>query len=105
MHEFISSQPSWDTLLAPRILLGLWHPKFIQQAKDILPYCKRSYLGHSVYIAKNYFWDHVEAFSMAFPYLANPEGERFVHSWLSSNVIDPILGTDFGRNAGMRESI
>ncbi|EKM79843.1 hypothetical protein AGABI1DRAFT_127527 [Agaricus bisporus var. burnettii JB137-S8] len=77
MHEIISMQPSWDSLLAPRILLGLWHPKFIRPAMNILPYCKRAYLGNSVYIAMKYFWDHVDAFSIAFACLANTEGERF----------------------------
>ncbi|KAF9448994.1 PLC-like phosphodiesterase [Macrolepiota fuliginosa MF-IS2] len=77
LHEIISSQPSWEMILAPRILLGLWHPKFVRAAKKILPYCRRSYLGVSPYLARKYFWDDCDAFSVAFAALTSAEGERF----------------------------
>ncbi|OBZ70365.1 hypothetical protein A0H81_09643 [Grifola frondosa] len=45
MHTIISAQPEWETVLAPRILLGLWHTKFVKYAETILPYCRRSHIG------------------------------------------------------------
>ena len=77
MHEIISAQPNWEVDLAPRILLGLWHPRFIPHAKTILPYCKRSYIGVSLPWARQYFWDSCEVFSVNFSILATREGGRF----------------------------
>ncbi|KAG5648717.1 hypothetical protein DXG03_000064 [Asterophora parasitica] len=77
MHETISAQPDWETLLAPRILLGLWHPRFLSYAKTRLPYCRRSYIGDSPYIARKYFWADCDAFSMAFGALTTADGQRF----------------------------
>lgn len=56
MHKVISAQPNWETDLAPRILLGLWHPSFIQPAIEHVPYLKRSHIGASPHIAREYFW-------------------------------------------------
>lgn len=47
MHEVISAQPNWEDMLAPRIILGLWHPKFIDPSKKYLPYLKRAHIGKS----------------------------------------------------------
>jgi len=77
MNKIISSQPNWETALAPRILLGLWHPRFLTFAKAHLPYCRRSYIGNSPYIARKYFWNDVDAFSMAFAALTTMDGEKF----------------------------
>ena len=77
MHEIIAAQPNWETTLAPRILLGLWHPRFISFAKARLPYCRRSYIGNSTYIARKYFWNDCDAFSMAFGALTTADGERY----------------------------
>ncbi|KAG2013251.1 hypothetical protein CC2G_010182 [Coprinopsis cinerea AmutBmut pab1-1] len=78
MHTIISgSHPDWETLLAPRILLGLWHPCFLEHAKRRLPYCKRSYIGNSVALAKKYFWDDCDTFSMSFAALTGTEGQKF----------------------------
>jgi len=77
MHDIISQQPNWETLLAPRILLGLWHPRFIAFAKARLPYCRRSYIGNSTYIARKYFWKDCHTFSMSFGSLTTADGERF----------------------------
>ncbi|KAI0375951.1 PLC-like phosphodiesterase [Pilatotrama ljubarskyi] len=77
MHEIISGQPAWETDLAPRILLGLWHPRFIRPAKTLLPYCKRSFIGRSIWIGRQYFWDAVEVFSINFAALASWEGQSF----------------------------
>ncbi|KAI0921195.1 hypothetical protein AcW2_006246 [Taiwanofungus camphoratus] len=77
MHKIISAQPEWETVLAPRILLGLWHTNFIPHAKVILPYCRRSYIGISLEVARKYFWDSCEVFSMHFAGLSTVDGERF----------------------------
>jgi glycerophosphoryl diester phosphodiesterase len=89
MHKTISDQPGWETELAPRILLGLWHPRFVAPAKTHLPYLRRSYIGNSVSIARKYFWDNVDAFSIAFPTLATMDGQR----WVISVFVMP-LGVD-----------
>ncbi|KAJ6547631.1 PLC-like phosphodiesterase [Mycena capillaripes] len=77
MHTAISVYPQWETLLAPRILLGLWHPRFIQPAKDILPYCRRSCISFSLWIAKRYLWNDVDCVSIWYNALMSREGERF----------------------------
>ncbi|KAF8843114.1 PLC-like phosphodiesterase [Paxillus ammoniavirescens] len=77
MHTIIAQQPDWETKLAPRILLGLWHPRFVAYAKARLPYCRRSHIGVSTSLARKYFWDDVEVFSMAFAALAGGDGWRF----------------------------
>ncbi|KAJ7639393.1 PLC-like phosphodiesterase [Roridomyces roridus] len=77
MHKIISAHPEWETRLAPRILLGLWHPNFLGPAKQQLPYCRRSYIGESTALARQYFWDDCEVFSVAFAALTSKDGERF----------------------------
>jgi phosphatidylglycerol phospholipase C len=77
MHKIISAQPDWETALAPRILLGLWHPRFLDHAKARLPYCRRSYIGSSTRIARKYFWEDCDAFSIAFGALAAYDGQRY----------------------------
>ena len=64
MHKIISSHDGWETRLAPRILLGLWHPTFLPHAVEHLPYCRRSYIGEDTVLARKYFCDNVDAFSM-----------------------------------------
>jgi len=78
MNTVVTSQPGWEKLLAPRILLGLWHPRFLSFAKARLPYCRRSYIGNSPYIARKYFWQDCDTFSMAFGALTSAEGQRLV---------------------------
>lgn len=80
MHNIISAQENWETVLAPRILLGLWHPTFIPHAKEHLPYCRRSHIGVDIGVARTYFWDNVEVFSMSFGSLTNAEGEKYVYT-------------------------
>ncbi|KAH7887507.1 PLC-like phosphodiesterase [Phlebopus sp. FC_14] len=77
MHTIISAQPDWETKLAPRILLGLWHPRFAAFAKARLPYCRRSHIGVSTSLARKYFWEDVEVFSMAFATLTSADGLKF----------------------------
>ncbi|KAJ7228185.1 PLC-like phosphodiesterase [Mycena pura] len=77
MHKIIASHPEWETRLAPRILLGLWHPSFLGPAKEQLPYCRRSYIGNCPSIARKYFWNDCEVFSIAFAALTSADGQRF----------------------------
>ncbi|KAG6861958.1 hypothetical protein C0995_009142 [Termitomyces sp. Mi166 len=77
MHAIISTHADWETVLAPRILLGLWHPRFVAHAKAQLPYCQRSFIGVSPYIARKYFWEDCQTFSMAFGALTTTDGQRF----------------------------
>ncbi|KZT05553.1 PLC-like phosphodiesterase [Laetiporus sulphureus 93-53] len=77
MHKIIAAQPNWETDLAPRILVGLWHTTFIPHAKAHLPYCRRSYIGNSTELARKYFWDSCDVFSMRFAVLCTVDGERF----------------------------
>jgi phosphatidylglycerol phospholipase C len=83
MDEIITAQPDWELTLAPRIILGLWHPRFIAFAKARLPYCRRSYIGNSPYIARKYFWNDCNAFSIAFGALTNADGQKYVFNLLS----------------------
>ncbi|KAG8865148.1 hypothetical protein FRB96_000037 [Tulasnella sp. 330] len=77
IHNIISAQPDWEKVLAPRIVLGLWHPKFLKPAETHLPYLKRSHIGISPAFARQWFWDSCDAFSMSFFCLATAEGEAF----------------------------
>jgi hypothetical protein len=77
MNDIISAHPNWESALAPRILLGMWHPAFLGFAKARLPYCRRSYIGNSTYIARKYFWDDCDAFSMWFGSLTTIDGQKF----------------------------
>jgi glycerophosphoryl diester phosphodiesterase len=77
LHEIITAQPEWETALAPRILLGLWHPKFIAPAKQWLPFISLSHIGGSIDFARTYFWSSCESFSLEFACLCTPEGQKF----------------------------
>ncbi|CAE6465623.1 unnamed protein product [Rhizoctonia solani] len=77
MHAIISAQDEWETTLAPRILLGLWHPKFIEPATRVLPTLRRAHIGMSPRIARRYFWESCESFSLDFSSLSSGEGEKF----------------------------
>ncbi|KAI0832730.1 PLC-like phosphodiesterase [Trametes gibbosa] len=78
IHEIIAGQTNWQTDLAPRIVLGLWHPRFIEPAETLLPYCKRSFIGRSTWLGRKYFWDSCEVFSINFSALASWEGQSFM---------------------------
>ena len=92
MHSIISAQPEWETQLAPRIILGLWHPCFLPHAMKHLPYCKRSYIGVDTGVARKYFWKDVDVFSMHFASLATADGERCV---FARALFRPVLETLF----------
>lgn len=92
MHDIISSVPDWQTALAPRILLGLWHPRFLAPAREILPYCKRSFIGLSTSFAREYFWDSCEVFSIHFTTLAGWEGQRCVLTEIALVTVILLIG-------------
>ncbi|KZT60149.1 PLC-like phosphodiesterase [Calocera cornea HHB12733] len=85
MHDTIASQPGWETELAPRILLGIWHPKFLKPARDLLPYCRRAHIGLSPYLGRKYFWDVCDGFSMNFGALATADGQQFLKDCKAGN--------------------
>ncbi|OCH94290.1 PLC-like phosphodiesterase [Obba rivulosa] len=77
MHRVVAAQPDWETVLAPRLLIGLWHPTFIAHAKTHLPYCRRSYIGEDTELARKYFWDSCDVFSISFAALTTARGTKF----------------------------
>ena len=91
MHEIITAQPDWQSTLAPRIVLGLWHPRFIAFAKARLPYCLRSYIGKNTYTARKYFWNDCDAFSIGFSALTTADGQKYVYQLVWLLVLDYVL--------------
>lgn len=77
MHEVISSYPDYETVLCPRLVLGLWHPKYIEPATRLVPSLKRTHIGMSPGLARKYFWDACDSFSMNFGCLVGSDGELF----------------------------
>jgi phosphatidylglycerol phospholipase C len=69
--------PDWETDLAPRLILGLWHTSFILPARQHLPLLHVTHITKSLSLATHYFASHVSGFSVAFPLLLTPEGEAF----------------------------
>lgn len=76
MDQIITAQTEWETRLAPRILVGLWHTNFLEPAKSKLPYCRRSYIGSNLDTARKYFWDDCDTFSIRFASLTSMDGEK-----------------------------
>lgn len=64
-------------MLAPRIVLGLWHPKFIDPAASILPTVRRFCISMSIPQVRKYFYDKCDGFSVWYRPLASAEGARF----------------------------
>ncbi|SCV72746.1 BQ2448_4283 [Microbotryum intermedium] len=77
MHEIIAQYPDYETVLGPRLVLGLWHPKYVEPAVRLLPYMKRAHIGLSPGLARKYFWDACSSFSMNFSCLVGGDGEAF----------------------------
>jgi len=77
MNTIISRQANYVDTLGPRLILGLWHPRFIDSAKFHLPYCKLSFIGRSIPIARQYFWRDCQAFSINYNSLIGRDGEMF----------------------------
>jgi phosphatidylglycerol phospholipase C len=101
MHEIISAQEDWQTALARRVILGLWHPRFNLATIKIVPYLRRSYIRASIFLARDYFWDYCHTFSVNFATLATTEGARV--GWvtvLCSNPDEFLTGGRPGRWKG-----
>jgi len=78
MRAILSAHENWETSIAPRLILGLWHPKFVGHAVEILPNIKRCFIGMDLTLAQYpIFWNACDAFSISFPALATAEGELF----------------------------
>jgi hypothetical protein len=73
-----SKHKGWETLLAPRLILGLWHPIFIRPALKYLSKLRRYHIGLSTWLARTYFWEACEGFSMNFGMLVGSEGQAFI---------------------------
>jgi len=67
----------WETVLAPRLVLGLWHPKFLEPAATILPFMRRFCISMSIPEIRKYFWNHCQGFSVWYRQLDTPDGARF----------------------------
>ncbi|SHO76892.1 Similar to S.cerevisiae protein PGC1 (Phosphatidyl Glycerol phospholipase C) [Malassezia sympodialis ATCC 42132] len=85
MGEVVHQFPNYENDLAPRLILGLWHPKFIQPAKHHVPMLRRAHIGASPADAVKYFWNDCDAFSIRFPSLVGAEGQAFLRKAREAN--------------------
>lgn len=77
IRQTIEHYPGWATVLAPRLVLGLWHPRYIEPATRILPYLPRYAISMSIAQARAYFFHHCHGFSIMYEALASKDGDRF----------------------------
>jgi len=77
MNEIVMEYENWESELAPRLILGLWHPRYLEPAERLLTYCRRAHIGVSPAVALKYFWDSCFGFSLNFSCLVTKEGEAF----------------------------
>ncbi|KAH8922281.1 PLC-like phosphodiesterase [Atractiella rhizophila] len=109
MHDIISAHPSFQSTLAPRLILGLWHPKYLEPAKRLVPYLRRIHIGVSPALARKYFWKDCEGFSINFAALVAGDGEKFrkecrengkdVYVWTVNKRNEMIEATKWGVKA------
>lgn len=85
MGETVHAFPNYERDLAPRLILGLWHPKFIEPAKRLVPTLRRAHIGASPADALQYFWQDCDAFSIRFPSLVGAEGQAFLRKAREAN--------------------
>lgn len=78
MARIIAMYPGWETELAPRLILGLWHPLFLRAAYKYLPLLRRYHIGFSPAVVERYFWDACDGFSLNFALLMGSEGQAFL---------------------------
>ncbi|UZJ51886.1 hypothetical protein CBS101457_001206 [Exobasidium rhododendri] len=78
MKKTVESYPDFATKLSPRLILGLWHPVFLNSALEHVPSLRRVHIGGSPTTARTYFWNHCDGFSMWFPSLVGTEGQSFI---------------------------
>ena len=88
MKGVIEGYAGWETRLAPRLVLGVWHvsrgvaiaesqPSFLQPAMTLLPYLTRYAISMSPAECATYFAPRVSGFSLYYPALATAEGSSF----------------------------
>lgn len=109
MHDLISAYPAYEQDLAPRLVLGLWHPKYVEPATRILPYIRLTHIGMSPVLARKFFWDACSAFSMNFACLVGRDGELFrqeckaagkdLYVWTVNKRAEMIEATKWGAKA------
>ncbi|WFD22369.1 hypothetical protein MEQU1_001039 [Malassezia equina] len=85
MGEVVHQFPNYEKDLAPRLILGLWHPRFIEPAKRYVPTLRRAHIGASPADALKYFWNDCDAFSIRFPSLVGAEGQAFLRKARENN--------------------
>lgn len=73
----MSVYAGWERELAPRIVLGIWHPSFIAPAKQHLPDVTLFCIVMSTALARRYFFPYVAGFSVHFAALLSVDGARF----------------------------
>ncbi|ORX40537.1 putative glycerophosphodiester phosphodiesterase [Kockovaella imperatae] len=78
MARVISQHENWEHDLAPRLILGLWHPQFLKAAFKYLPLLTRYHIGFSPNVVRKYFWDTCHGFSLNFACLMGQEGQNFM---------------------------
>jgi phosphatidylglycerol phospholipase C len=109
MHAHIQKHPNYQTLLGPRLVLGLWHPKYLGPAVELLPYIRIAHIGMSPAMARKYFWKHCTSFSMNFSCLVGSDGEQFrkeckaegkdIYVWTVNKRAEMIEATKWGAKA------
>lgn len=77
IKDELEAYPEWETALAPRLVLGLWHPKFLEPAAHILPALQRFCISMSIPQVRKYFYDKCHGFSVYYHQLASADGARF----------------------------
>ncbi|CED84621.1 Glycerophosphoryl diester phosphodiesterase [Phaffia rhodozyma] len=103
ISKIISQHPT----IYPRLILGIWHPSFILPSWQYLPAeLKRMHIGASVGIAREWFWDYVDGFSMMFDCLVDASGRRFREDalkagkelgvWTVNNPREMIMAAEWG---------
>ncbi|WWC97730.1 hypothetical protein V866_004615 [Kwoniella sp. B9012] len=77
IKDVVQGYEDWQNRLAPRLILGIWHPKFITPACTILPYLPRYAISMSLPQCRKYFFDNCHGFSILYETLASSDGARF----------------------------
>jgi phosphatidylglycerol phospholipase C len=70
--------PGWETILASRLILGPWHPKFLKPAVKHLPLVRRFRMSMSIDQVRKYFFDTCHGFSVWYHALATADGACFL---------------------------
>ncbi|GAA96211.1 uncharacterized protein L969DRAFT_91664 [Mixia osmundae IAM 14324] len=108
MDSVIRQYDDFETTLSPRLVLGLWHNKFVEPALTILPSLRLAHIGVSTALARKYFWA-CSAFSLNFSALVTKDGEDFrrecknankeVYCWTINKRNEMIEATKWGVDA------